>query len=144
MEQVMEAMIVFRIGDEHIGVDIAHVREVTETLSPVPVPRSPDFLLGLVNIRGEVIPVISLKRRLGFSGDETAKLILIVEDDGRLAGVKVDELYGTKKVTGSRINRRSELLSTRKEKDFFYGVYEDDGKPILILDLGKVLSKEDK
>jgi len=140
----MEAMIVFRIGDEHIGVDIAQVREVTETLSPVPVPRSPNFLLGLVNIRGEVIPVISLKKRLGFAGDETGNLLLIVEDDGRLAGVKVDELFGTKKVIDARINRRAELLSTRKEKDFFYGVYEDDGKPILILNLGKVLSKEDK
>jgi len=140
----MEAMIVFRIGDEHIGVDIAYVREVTETLAPVPVPRSPNFLLGLVNIRGEVIPVISLKKRLGFKGDETGNLLLIVEDDGRLAGVKVDELFGTKKVIDARINRRAELLSTRKEKDFFYGVYEDDGKPILILDLGKVLSKEDK
>jgi purine-binding chemotaxis protein CheW len=140
----MEAMIVFRIGDEHIGVDIAQVREVTETLSPVPVPRSPNFLLGLVNIRGEVIPVISLKKRLGFAGDEAGNLLLIVEDGGRLAGVKVDELFGTKKVIDARINRRAELLSTRKEKDFFYGVYEDDGKPILILDLGKVLSKEDK
>jgi purine-binding chemotaxis protein CheW len=140
----MEAMIVFRIGDEHIGVDIAQVREVTEALLPVPVPRSPDFLLGLVNIRGEVIPVISLKKRLGFTGDDAGKLLLIVEDEGRLAGVKVDELFGTKKVIDARINRRAELLSTRKEKDFFYGVYEDDGKPILILDLGKVLSKEDK
>jgi purine-binding chemotaxis protein CheW len=140
----MEAMIVFRIGDEHIGVDIAQVREVTETQSPVPVPRSPNFLLGLVNIRGEVIPVISLKKRLGFAGDEAGNLLLIVEDGGRLAGVKVDELFGTKKVIDARINRRAELLSTRKEKDFFYGVYEDDGKPILILDLGKVLSKEDK
>jgi purine-binding chemotaxis protein CheW len=140
----MEAMIVFRIGDEHIGVDIAYVREVTEALAPVPVPRAPNFLLGLVNIRGEVIPVISLKKRLGFEGDETGDLLLIVEDDGRLAGVKVDELFGTKKVIDARINRRAELLSTRKEKDFFYGVYEDDGKPILILDLGKVLSKEDK
>jgi purine-binding chemotaxis protein CheW len=120
------------------------VREVTETLSPVPVPRSPNFLLGLVNIRGEVIPVISLKKRLGFAGDEAGNLLLLVEDGGRLAGVKVDELFGTKKVIDARINRRAELLSTRKEKDFFYGVYEDDGKPILILDLGKVLSKEDK
>lgn len=140
----MEAMIVFRIGDEHIGVDIKKVREVTEVQTPVPVPRAPAFLLGLVNIRGEVIPVISLKKRLGFSGEEAGNLLLIIEEKGRLAGVKVDELFGTKKVIDARINRRAELLSTKKEKDFFYGVYEDDGKPILILDLGKVLSKEDK
>jgi purine-binding chemotaxis protein CheW len=141
VEQMMEAMIVFRIGDEHIGVDISQVREVTEAQTPVPVPRSPAFLVGLVNIRGEVIPVISLKKRLGLSGEEAGNLLIIVENKGRLAGVKVDE---TKKVIDAHINRRAELLSTREEKDFFDGVYEAEGKPILILNLGKVLSKEDK
>ena len=140
----MEAMIVFRIGDEHIGVDISQVREVTEAQAPVPVPRSPAFLVGLVNIRGEVIPVISLKRRLGLSGEEAGNLLIIVENKGRLAGIKVDELFGTKKVIDTHINRRAEFLSTREEKDFFDGVYEAEGKPILILNLGKVLSKEDK
>ena len=140
----METMIVFRIGDENIGVDINQVREVTEAQTPVPVPRSPAFVIGLVNIKGEVIPVISLKKRLGISGEESGDRLLIVEDKGRLAGIKVDELFGTKKVTDARINRRAELLSTRKEKDFFHGVYETEGKPVLILNLGKILSKEDK
>ena len=53
-------------------------------------------------------------------------------------------IEGTKKVIDARINRRAELLSTRKEKDFFHGVYETEGKPVLILNLGKILSKEDK
>lgn len=140
----MEAMIVFKIGDEHIGVDISKVREVTETQNPVVVPKSPEFLLGLVNIRGDVIPVLSLKKRLGFSGDEVGNLLLIVEDNRRVAGIKVDELFGTKKIDEKHINRRAELLSTKKEKDFFLGVYEGEEKPILILDLAKTLSKEDK
>lgn len=141
---MMEAMIVFRIGDEHIGVDISQVREVTEAQTPVPVPRSPAFVIGLVNIKGEVIPVVSLKKRLGVGGEESGDCLLIVEDKGRLAGIEVDELFGTEKVIDARINRRAELLSTRKEKDFFHGVYETEGKPILILNLGKILSKEDK
>lgn len=140
----MEAMIVFRIGDEQIGVDINQVREVTEAQTPVPVPRSPAFVIGLVNIKGEVLPVISLKKRLGISGEESGSRLLIVEDKGRLAGIEVDELLGTEKVIDARINRRAELLSTRREKDFFHGVYETEGKPVLILNLGKILSKEDK
>jgi len=140
----MESMIVFRVGNEHIGIDIRKVHEVTEMKDPVAVPKSPDFLLGLVNIRGNVIPVISLKRRLGFSGDEEGNLLLIVEDKGRSAGIKVDELFGTKKTDEARINRRAELLSTRREKDFFLGVYEGEEKPILILNLEKTISKEDK
>ncbi len=140
----MESMIVFRVGDEHIGIDIRKVHEVTEIGNPVAVPKSPEFLLGLVNIRGNVIPVLSLKRRLGFSGDEEGNLLLIVEDKGRSAGIKVDELFGTKKTDEAHINRRAELLSTRREKDFFLGVYEGEEKPILILNLEKTISKEDK
>jgi purine-binding chemotaxis protein CheW len=140
----MNAMIVFRIGEEYIGVDITQVREVTEVHKPVMVPKSPDFLLGIVNVRGNVIPVVSLRKRLGLGGDETGNLLLIVEENGRVAGLQVDELFGSKKIVETKINRRAELLATKKEKDFFMGVYEDEEKPVLMLNLGKTLSKEDK
>ncbi len=141
---MMNTIIVFRVGNERIGVDISKVREVTEAQIPVPVPKSPKFVLGLVNIRGDIIPVLSLKERLGFSGDETGNLLLIVEDRGRLAGIKVDELYGTEKVDEMCINRNAEFISAGKERDFFLGLYEGKQKPILILNLEKTLSKEDK
>lgn len=139
----METLITFKIGDELIGVDIGKVREVTEIAKPMTVPRAPDFLLGLVNVRGEVVPVISLKKRLGLPGEETSDFLLVIEDGGRVAGLKVDELTGTHRIDERKINRDSELLSTRREKDFFLGVYETEGKPILILNLTKTLAKED-
>jgi len=138
----MESLIVFRVGDEHIGIDILHVREVVEWQEPVKVPKVPSFILGLVNIRGNVIPVISLRQRLGLGGVETGELLLIAEAKGRIAGLKVDELFGTKKVDASRLSDRGELRSTKKETNFFTGIYEDDKKPIHILDLEKTLSKE--
>ncbi len=140
---MMDTIIVFRVEDEHIGVDINKVHEVTESQNPVVVPKSPKFILGLVNIRGDVIPVLSLKRRLDIGGDDTGNLLLVVEDKGRSVGIKVDELFGTKRIDQTRINRRSEFLSTKKEKDFFVGVYEGEEQPILILDLEKTLSQED-
>ncbi len=136
----MDTLIIFKILDELIGLDIKKVREVTELPTVVPVPRAPGFLLGLANIRGEVIPIISLRRRLGLSGDEICNLSLVVEEDERIAGLRVDELVGTKKINEKNINKNSELLSTKKEKDFFLGVYETDEKPILILNLQKVLT----
>ena len=140
----MDTIIVFRVENEHIGVNIGKVHEVTDVQNPVVVPKSPKFVLGLVNIRGDVIPVLSLKKRLGIAGDEVGNLLLVAEDRGRVAGIKVDELFGTKKIDQAQINRRSELLSTKKKKkDFFIGVYESEEKPILILDLEKTLSKED-
>ena len=140
----MKMMIVFRLGDEHFALDITKVREVTEMQNPVPVPKSPQFVLGLVNIRGNVIPVVSLKRRLGISGDETGALLLLIEDNGRVAGVKVDELYGTKRVNEKRIKRRKKRISMKKKGDFFHGVYEGEKKPILVLNVEKILSKEDR
>jgi len=140
----MDTIITFKIGAEVIGIDISKVREVTEITKPMVVPRAPDFLIGLVNVRGEVVPVLSLKKRLGLGGEEHGNFLLVIEDGGRVAGLKVDELLGTKKIVENKINLKSELLSTRKEKDFFLGVYETDGKPILILNLSKTLAKEDK
>lgn len=139
----MDAIVLFRVANEFIGVDIGNVREVAEGHQPVPVPKTPDFLIGMVNIRGEVIPVISLHRRLGLADQEVANKLLIIEDGGRLAAIVVDELMGTRKINKRYINTRAELLSTKKEKRFFLGVYEGDKKPILLLDLGNTLSKED-
>lgn len=140
----MDAIITFRLGNEHIGIDINNVREVTESIEPVSVPRAPSFILGLINIRGNIIPVLSLKKRLGISGEEESNFILIVEDKRRIAGLKVDELFGTKKINHTEINRTSKLLATKKEKNFFLGVFEKEEKPILLLNLEKTLSKEDK
>lgn len=136
----MDTLIVFKIADELIGLDITKVREVTELPPYVPVPKSPEFLLGLVNIRGEVVPIISIRKRLGIGGNELSELILVVEEGERIAGLRVDSLTGTKKINERYINRNSELLSTKKEKDFFLGVYETEEKPILILNLTKVMS----
>jgi len=140
----MKTMIVFRLGDERIALDINKVCEVTEAQSPVPVPKSPQFVLGLINIRGNIIPVLSLKRRLGIEGDETGSLLLIVEDSGRVAAIKVDELYGTKKFSEKHIKRRRKIVSMKKGRDFFHGVYDGEKEPILILDLERTLSKEDR
>lgn len=139
----MDALIVFKIGSERVGVDIDKVREVAEAHVSVGVPGSPDFVEGLVNIRGEVIPVISLRKRMGLEGQEHGNKLLIVEDAGNIAGLLVDELFGTEKVKKQRISRRADLLSTRKDRHFFFGVYEAGEKPILILDVAKALSKED-
>ncbi len=137
----METLIVFKIADEQLGLDITRVREVTEIRDLVPVPQAPDFLIGLVNVRGEIVPVLSLKKRFGIEEIEESNVLLVVEDKGRIAGLMVDSLLGTKKIDEKKINRDSEIISTKKEKDFFIGVLETDESPILILDLAKILSK---
>ena len=140
----MDTLLVFGLSDELIGIDIIRVKEVTESQDPIFVPGVPDYISGVVNIRGDVVPVVSLKKRLGMQGDEQSKLLLIVEEKGRIAGIRVDKFYGTKNIVGGLINKASELISTKEEKDFFLGVYEGSDKPILILNLDRALSKEAK
>ncbi len=139
----MGTLIVFRIAEELIGIDIRRVREVTELPAIVQVPKAPEFIFGLANIRGEVIPVISLHKRLGITGDEVCNLLLVTEDEERIAGLRVDALIGTKKIDERHVNKDSELLSSKKGRKFFSGVYESEERPILIIDLKKVLNKED-
>lgn len=138
----MDTLIVFKVADESVGLDIKKVREVTELSSYVPVPKAPDFLTGLANIRGEVVPVISLRKRFGLAGEELCDILVVVEEEDRIAGLRIDQLLGTKKIDERLINKHSELLSTKKEKDFFIGAYETEEKPILILNLARVFAKE--
>jgi|UniRef100_A0A7V3RGI3 purine-binding chemotaxis protein CheW len=135
----MDTLIIFKIVDELIGIDIKKVREVTELADFVPVPKAPEFVLGLTNIRGEVVPILSLRNLFGISGEELSKILLVVEDEERVAGLRVDGLVGTKKIDERLINKNSELLSTKRERDFFLGAYETEEKPILILNLKRVL-----
>ncbi|MEO0136823.1 MAG: chemotaxis protein CheW [candidate division WOR-3 bacterium] len=139
----METLIIFKIGDELVGIDIRKVREVTELPPFVPVPHAPNFILGLANIRGEIVPIISLRQRLGITGEEQSNMILVIEEEERIAGLRVDGLWGTKKIDSHLINRNSELLVTRKERDFFVGAYEGEEKPILILNLSRVIAREE-
>ncbi|MFL5261044.1 MAG: chemotaxis protein CheW [Anaeromyxobacteraceae bacterium] len=81
----------FRVGNEEYVIDLRRIREILQPLPIVPVPRAPEFVDGVVNLRGEVIPVVDVRKRLGLSPRPGARAkVLVVDVAGRTLGLVVD------------------------------------------------------
>ena len=85
-------LITFRVGEQYFCVDIMAVREIRGWSPPTPLPQSPPFVTGVINLRGQVLPIVDMAARLGLPASKpTARhVIIVVSIDGRLVGVLVD------------------------------------------------------
>ena len=153
MEEVKVALdsettqfIVVKLGDEQYGIDIKFVDKIVRMQHITRVPNVQEYLKGVINLRGEVIPVMSARLKMGLPADEYTKstriIILRLEQHGTI-GIVVDEV----KEVVTLDNRQIEKVSydSKEEKDYFLfgiGKYEDGGL-ISLLDLNAVvLDKE--
>ena len=143
-EQQIVQLIVFHLEDEEFGVPISEVREIIATGPVTPIPNSPKFIVGVINVRGEVPVVINLKERFSLRKKKEieSKHIVLTEQDKNLFGLLVDEVTEVLRVEENTITKAPELV-TRIHEDYVKGVLTIDNRLILLLDLAKVLSEED-
>jgi purine-binding chemotaxis protein CheW len=113
----------FRVGGEDYAIDIMRVREAINPLPVTPVPRAPAFVEGVIRLRGDVIPVLDVRRRLGLPvGPPTRKTkILIVHVAGRRVGLVVDEVTEVLRIPRSEIRPSPGLVEGGGPR-FFLGV----------------------
>lgn len=137
-------MIIFNLGDEEFGTDIAQVREIVRRGAVTPIPDSPDFIKGVTNIRGEIAVVIDLKNRFSLPAkkDIEEKHIVMTEQDKNLFGLMVDEVSEVLRIPEKEIKITPELV-TRIDKMYISGVLTLENRLIMVLDLEKVLSEEE-
>src|SRR5690554_684133 len=85
-------LIAFRIGEQEFCVDIMAVREIRGWTPATPLPRTPDYMKGVINLRGAVLPIIDLSGRFGLGDTEPSArhVIMVVQIDGRMVGLLVD------------------------------------------------------
>lgn len=98
-------LISFVVGDQEFCVDVTTVREIRGWTPATPIPQSPDYLRGVINLRGAVMPVVDLRNRLGYgtTEPEARHVIIVVECGERLAGVLVDAVCDTMTIDEERI-----------------------------------------
>ena len=120
----------FRLGGEDYAIDIMRVREIIPPLPVTPVPRAPAFVEGVVRLRGDVIPVLDVRRRLGLPpGPATRKTkILIVNVAGRRLGLVVDEVTEVVRIPRHDIRPAPALVGGQGVR-FFLGVCGGEGGP---------------
>jgi purine-binding chemotaxis protein CheW len=131
----------FRIGRETFGVPIGLVREIVRMMEITAVPEAPDYVEGVINLRGRIIPVIDLRKRFREPGIVANKRnrILVAELEGRLVGLIVDAASEVLKMANGDIEPPPELL---QENDLSYvtGLGKRSGKLIILVDVEKLLN----
>ncbi len=136
-------IVVFQIVNKGYGIDITLVREIIRVPDITRVPGAPDFVVGLINLRGGVIPVVDMTRRFNLgqasSGDEAR--IVIVETAGQLVGMWVDRVSEVLQLRSEHIGPPSAYVSGAKS-GCVNGIAQVDERLILLLDLQHVLAQE--
>ena len=140
-EQLMQ-LVGFTIGKELFGVDILMVQEIIRAAPITAVPNSPDFVEGVINLRGNIIPVIELRKRLGFSTPDVNmedSWILILDIEGRITGFIVDSVTEVLKIQESGIEPPPDIVVAGLQSQYIRGVCEIDEKLLILLDFNCIL-----
>ncbi|MGI6189061.1 MAG: chemotaxis protein CheW [Clostridiales bacterium] len=136
--------VVFRLADQVYGAQIHNIQEIILPEQPTKVPNNPDFIEGVINHRGEVIPVLDLKKRfrLGDADYGRESRFIVAEVDEKKAAFIVDEVTEILRVYSEQIGEPPEM--TKINKDYITGVVMMEKSLVILLDLSKVLTVEEK
>ncbi len=136
--------VTFRIGVEYYGLPIHQIVEITKMIETTPVPRTASYLLGIGNVRGTVIPVLDLARRLWMPPISVARAtrVLIVNHEDELQGLVVDEVIEVLSLSPEELEEApGGIGATRAE--FIKALGRRAGQIVIILDLSAVLDQRD-
>ncbi|MFZ5813764.1 MAG: chemotaxis protein CheW [Bacillota bacterium] len=138
-------VVVFQLGKELYGADISVVLEVSPLLRVTKVPRTPSYIEGVTNLRGRVIPVVDLRKRLGLPPVAHTKStrIAVAELEGGKIGMIVDAVVEVLRVPASAVEPPSPMFS-KVDNENVLGVAKVDDRLIILLDLARVLAREDR
>lgn len=138
----------FMLGSDMFAIAISHIKEIIEYSSLTTVPMMPDFIRGVINVRGSVLPVIDLRLRFGRESGEVTKrtciVILEVATDGDVqdVGVVVDLVNEVLEIGAEGLSA-APSFGANIRADFISGMARINGRLVVVLDIGKVLSIEE-
>jgi len=138
-------LVIFQLAEEHYGVGIAAVDSIIKLQPITAVPRAPDFVEGVTNLRGKVLPVIDLRKRFELPmADATRETRIVVTDlDHSAVGMLVDAVSEVLHVSEDAIEPPSPIMTT-VDSSFITGIAKVDERLIILLDLEQVLSPKEK
>jgi purine-binding chemotaxis protein CheW len=132
----------FRIGRETFGLPISIVREIVRVPDITSVPNAPDYIEGVINLRGRIIPVVDLRKRFGEKVGEPSKKnrVVVVELEGRSIGLIVNSASEVLKIPPSEIEAPHDVFQ-EGELNYITGVGKLKGRLVILLDLTRVLQR---
>ncbi len=133
-------VVVFELADEEYAVDITQSKQIIKVSKITPVPNTPAYVRGVINLRGQIVPVVDLRKRFGInSGTGEKERIITIEYEDMLIGLLVDDIkevlwYDTEKELES-----APEIDTAVRQDYIKGVIKKGKRLIVLIDLEKLL-----
>ena len=136
--------VTFQLENETYGINVMQVQEVLRYTEIAPVPGAPEYVLGIINLRGNVVTVIDTRSRFGLpSGDVSENSrIVIIEAEKQVIGIMVDSVAEVVYLRSSEIDA-APAVGTEESAKFIQGVSNRDGQLLILVDLNKLLSDEE-
>ncbi|MGQ9659002.1 MAG: chemotaxis protein CheW [Thermochromatium sp.] len=136
--------VTFRLADETYAIDVLQVQEVLKLTDIAPVPGVPDYILGIINLRGNVVTVIDARRRLSLpvrEPDESSRII-IIDVDNQNIGILVDSVAEVVQIPAESIDPAPAIGNDQTSR-FILGVTSSNDSLTILIDLNKLLSQEE-
>ncbi|MEI8133137.1 MAG: chemotaxis protein CheW [Leptolinea sp.] len=138
-------IVIFELANESYGVDIADVESIVKMQAITTVPHAPSFVKGITNLRGKVLPVIDLRQRFSLPIQLPTKesRIVVVSLDYMIVGMVVDSVSEVLTIQDTDIEPTPRMV-TSVDSEFITGICKLDERLVILLDLGMVLSMQEK
>ena len=133
--------VTFRLENELYGINVLQVQEVLRYSEIVPVPGAPEFVLGIINLRGNVVTVIDTRKCFGLSAHEPddATRIVIIESGKQVAGLLVDSVAEVVNIAGNQVESAPEVGTTEAAK-YIQGIANHNKEILILVDVNKLLT----
>lgn len=147
-KQNIDSYLTFTLGDESFAVNVGSVIKILEITDTTKIPGTPDYMKGVINLRGSVLPVFDARKKLGFVESEYTKntcIIVIevdIEDQKELLGAIVDSVLKVIQVPENKI-LPPPAIGKKYKTDYITGVIKNKEDFIILIDINKVFSKEE-
>jgi purine-binding chemotaxis protein CheW len=132
----------FFLAKEEYGIEILKVQEIIGYMAITPVPRTPEHLKGVINLRGKIIPVVDLRLKLGLPAAEGQNCIIVVRARGLEIGVTVDQVSEVANINDKDIEPVPAFGNGVATEDLL-GIGKTGGRVRLLLDIDRILSNQD-
>lgn len=139
-------LVSFNLDNEEYGVEVLKVREIIRMLNVTRVPNTPPFVEGVINLRGKVIPVISLRKRFSLeSADADGRTrIIVMELESEMTGFIVDSVAEVIRISPGEIQPAPPVIAGSIDQEYLAGVVNREDRLLVLLDMNRLLSCEER
>ncbi len=136
--------VTFRLADEVYGIDVMQVQEVLRVTEIAPVPGAPDYVLGIINLRGNVVTVVDTRRRFGLMPKESDDVsrVVIIETNKQIFGILVDSVAEVVDVAKSDIETAPNVGNEESSR-YIKGVTTINSQLLILVDLNNLITEEE-